>query len=133
MAWLTACAIAFAVLFSIVLRSRRDRPPGPAPLPLVGNLHQLPKHNNAAVYRDWSRIYGTRSIFVGYTDGQLTQRGNRERCHQDQSPRPPNVRAELEGGHERAPRPAVECLLVEAGADDDPRVHSRVVLSHSTS
>lgn len=81
MAWLIAFTIIFAILFSVLLRARRDRPPGPAPLPLIGNLHQLPKNNNVAVYRDWSRIYGTRTVLVDYSDDRLKQCRGRERCH----------------------------------------------------
>ncbi|KAJ8495804.1 hypothetical protein ONZ45_g12698 [Pleurotus djamor] len=33
-------------------------PPGPQPLPLLGNLRDLPRHNEVAVYAQWAKQYG---------------------------------------------------------------------------
>uniref|UniRef100_A0A914UNY3 Cytochrome P450 n=1 Tax=Plectus sambesii TaxID=2011161 RepID=A0A914UNY3_9BILA len=33
-------------------------PPGPTPLPLIGNLHQLEAHNTHKQYERWSKVYG---------------------------------------------------------------------------
>ncbi|KDQ21284.1 hypothetical protein BOTBODRAFT_25707 [Botryobasidium botryosum FD-172 SS1] len=33
-------------------------PPGPKPLPIIGNAHQYPHDNESAVFSEWSKIYG---------------------------------------------------------------------------
>lgn len=34
-------------------------PPGPKPLPIIGNLLQLPTQHEAQAYEQWGRDYGT--------------------------------------------------------------------------
>jgi cytochrome P450 family 619 len=39
-------------------RKRRALPPGPTPLPLIGNLHQLPKQKAYIKFTEWIPRYG---------------------------------------------------------------------------
>ncbi|KAI0039781.1 cytochrome P450 [Auriscalpium vulgare] len=60
---LTAFAAAAALyLFRSVRQRQRRRglsyPPGPKPLPIVGNLFDLPKENSWVVYAGWEKTYG---------------------------------------------------------------------------
>lgn len=66
---LTVCAV---VILSGFRRNRRHLPPGPKPLPSIGNLHQLPKADRVKVYRDWSTIYGTLVVASHRLDSVLT-------------------------------------------------------------
>ncbi|KAI0317969.1 cytochrome P450 [Amylostereum chailletii] len=57
--WLALLAFVGAATWYISHRSRRfPTPPGPRPLPLVGNLFDIPKNNPWATYANWSKKYG---------------------------------------------------------------------------
>jgi hypothetical protein len=48
-------------------------PPGPPPLPFVGNLHQMPTSNQIEGFRDMAKIYGaSRACTSMQTASQLT-------------------------------------------------------------
>lgn len=40
-------------------KSTRRLPPGPKPLPLIGNLFDMPKNDAEKVFAQWSEVYGT--------------------------------------------------------------------------
>ncbi|KAI1840835.1 hypothetical protein JX266_012983 [Neoarthrinium moseri] len=52
--------LVFLFLFRVYTRKLASLPlpPGPAPLPIVGNLHQNPKSHPWLQYHEWSKIYG---------------------------------------------------------------------------
>lgn len=47
----------FQKLFKIGRRPS-DYPPGPPTLPLIGNLHQIPRQNRHLQFEKWARQYG---------------------------------------------------------------------------
>jgi hypothetical protein len=58
----TFIAIA-GLLIGIYIATRRKStslplPPGPKPLPIIGNVHQAPKSHGWNTYREWSKQYG---------------------------------------------------------------------------
>ena len=40
-------------------------PPGPKPLPVVGNVYQIPKQFEYVQYAEWAKQYGTYSYCFG--------------------------------------------------------------------
>ena len=58
-------AALFAVVAALYFSLRRKTtsyslplPPGPKPLPLIGNVHQAPKSHAWRDYTEWAKIYG---------------------------------------------------------------------------
>lgn len=52
-------AIGLALLNALRSKTRHGRlPPGPKPLPFLGNLLDLPKEHPWVTYRDWAAKYG---------------------------------------------------------------------------
>ena len=53
--------LAFGSAWIVYLLSRKrgmPRPPGPHPLPLVGNMFQIPQKDEWPVYEAWAKKYG---------------------------------------------------------------------------
>jgi hypothetical protein len=59
---IAAAAAVVATLVLLVLRRSNRRslplPPGPTPLPLIGNLLDIPKEEAWHAYRSWNDQYG---------------------------------------------------------------------------
>lgn len=51
-------AVTIYIVCNRQLRSRYPLPPGPRPLPLIGNLLDLPLKDEAATYNAWAKKYG---------------------------------------------------------------------------
>ncbi|KAL4912532.1 cytochrome P450 [Aspergillus aurantiobrunneus] len=59
--WSIACGLAILVLLGILFHDAllwKRLPPGPPPLPLLGNKLQLPSSHPWIKFQQWSRIYG---------------------------------------------------------------------------
>jgi hypothetical protein len=70
---LEAVALLSVLWLVFFVRKRRLRdslglpfPPGPKPLPLIGNLRDLPLRDGALVYNQWARKYGEH--FKGHSE-----------------------------------------------------------------
>ena len=48
------------------LQRRRGCPPGPRPLPIIGNLLDIPKESSWLAYTEFSKIYGEMASLVSY-------------------------------------------------------------------
>lgn len=69
---------ALGLLIKYVRRDSRLTPPGPRPLPIVGNLLNMPAQEQWLVYEEWSRRYG---MFRYYPrNSTVIERGRRLRC-----------------------------------------------------
>lgn len=53
-----AATFVLALLRWWYTRSRLPSPPGPRPLPIIGNIHQAPKTYRERAYHEWTKIYG---------------------------------------------------------------------------
>ncbi|KAH9478398.1 Cytochrome P450 monooxygenase COX2 [Psilocybe cubensis] len=52
------------LLNTIASKKRRPYPPGPKPLPLIGNLFDLPISNAALVYTEWTKKYNSPILYA---------------------------------------------------------------------
>jgi len=48
------------------LRRRRGCPPGPRPLPIIGNLLDIPRESSWLTYAEFSKTYGEVISLVSY-------------------------------------------------------------------
>jgi hypothetical protein len=52
-----------ALLWSFISsQTQKKYHPGPSGLPVIGNLHQLPKETPWATYQEWSKVYGMHGL-----------------------------------------------------------------------
>ena len=80
-----AVSLIAAAFLLIVLRSRRASrrrgplPPGPKPVPVLGNLLDIPKEQPWVKYKEWAQRYGECIPHVGSLTPSLTMesRGHR--------------------------------------------------------
>jgi len=63
MAWLLgaflACIVVYFVQPTVFKRNSAPLPPGPTPLPILGNLFDLPKERPELAYAEWGKKFGT--------------------------------------------------------------------------
>jgi hypothetical protein len=53
-----AAVLVYAVLKRVTGRGSLSRPPGPKPLPIIGNLLDIPQKKSWLTYRQWHERYG---------------------------------------------------------------------------
>lgn len=46
------------ILYKLWNHRRRPLPPGPPPLPVIGNVHQIPSAHNHLTFTEWGKLYG---------------------------------------------------------------------------
>lgn len=52
-------AISFAALLAyLIKRPRPNFPPGPKAIPIIGNIHQMPKEREWFTFAEWAELYG---------------------------------------------------------------------------
>lgn len=64
--------VVLVVFVAISTRGKHRTPPGPRPLPLVGNLFDVPQKHHWVTYANWGRAYGKilNYCFVGCAHGK---------------------------------------------------------------
>ena len=61
---LFSCGFALSAIRD--LRRRKGCPPGPRPLPIIGNLLDIPKESSWLAYAEFSKKYGEAISLVSY-------------------------------------------------------------------
>ncbi len=62
---LLASLVTLRALWDYRRRRGRPYPPGPRPLPLIGNVLDIPKDVSWLTYTEFSKKYGTVIVFLG--------------------------------------------------------------------
>ncbi|KAI0792429.1 cytochrome P450 monooxygenase [Abortiporus biennis] len=55
---IAALVVAYYFILHVSRRDTRKYPPGPKPLPVLGNVHQLPLEYQESAFADWGKKYG---------------------------------------------------------------------------
>ncbi|KAL9584150.1 MAG: hypothetical protein Q9203_004783 [Teloschistes exilis] len=60
LSYLSSVLLAFCILYIVFFPGRRAKtlPPGPPTLPIIGNLHQIPKSGAHFKFTEWAQQYG---------------------------------------------------------------------------
>lgn len=80
--FLPVAILSLIALLTYYLRPRNSRPlpPGPAPLPIIGNIHQAPKEYSWKQFHEWTKQYGP--IFkLQFGKDTIIVLGNYEAAH----------------------------------------------------
>ncbi|KIX09246.1 uncharacterized protein Z518_00325 [Rhinocladiella mackenziei CBS 650.93] len=76
----SAIALLLWLAYSWTTTKRRNLPPGPPRLPIIGNLHQAPQNYPWRTYQEWTKQYGP--IFsLQYGLNTVIMLGNHEAAH----------------------------------------------------
>ncbi|KAJ7064904.1 cytochrome P450 [Mycena amicta] len=98
---LLAAAVAVVLCVNLARKDSRRPPPGPAALPIVGNLFDLPVHEPWKVYQDWSarygsdvihmKVFGTDILVVNSAKAASDLFGHKSALYSDSRPRMPMI------------------------------------------
>lgn len=69
--WLISSIIVALVVKSLLQKRARRLPPGPTPLPIVGNLFHMPRKDMGRELRELSNTYGTIRVVINHPDTSL--------------------------------------------------------------
>ena len=77
MAWLLGASLASIVVYlvqrTVFKQNPAPLPPGPTPLPILGNLFDLPKEKPELTYAEWGKKFGT--VLLGIIPEASVRRG----------------------------------------------------------
>jgi len=77
MTWLLVVSLTSIALYlvqrTVFKRNPAPLPPGPTPLPILGNLFDLPKESPWVTYAEWGKKFGT--VLLGTVPEVSAERG----------------------------------------------------------